>query len=158
MVRTAELGKNKEMVRGGQYGRVRGLVGGGERPALDDALQRYGTAAEELRQPAHSWLSPFGQSIVAMMEGRLAEAESLATESAAMGRRAQDANSPLFFSVLIVTIRGLQGRSGDVLERVRTFIEAYPFIKSWRATLAKLYMDVDRPDDARRELDELAAP
>jgi hypothetical protein len=157
MVRTAELVHNKEMVLRGHYGRFRELLELGERPALDEALQRYGTAAEELRQPAHSWLSPFGQSIVAMMEGRLAEAESLATEAAAIGRRAQDANTPLFFSVLIVTIRGLQGRSAEVLERVRTFIEAYPFIKSWRATLTKLYMDVDRTDDARREMDELAA-
>ena len=100
----------------------------------------------------------FGQSIVAMMEGRLAEAESPATEAAAIGRRAQDANTPLFFSVIIVTLRGLQGRSDEVLERVRTFIEAYPMIKSWRATLAKLYMDVGRNEDARRELEELAGP
>jgi hypothetical protein len=156
MVRTAEMVHNKEMALRGHYSRFRELLELGERPALDEVLERYGVAAEELRQPAHSWMYPFGQSIIAMMEGRLDESESLATEAAAIGRRAQDANTPLFFAVILVTLRGLQGRTAEVLERVRTFIEEYPFIKSWHATLAKLYIDVDRLDDARRELDGLA--
>jgi tetratricopeptide (TPR) repeat protein len=156
LARAGEAAGSKEMALRGHFGCFRELMELGERPALDEALTQYERLAAELRQPGYSWLTPLGHSSVAMMEGRLDDCERLAMESIAIGKRAGDSNATLFFSVQIVTLRGLQGRSGEVIDRVRAFLAEHPFIPSWRATLAKLYLDMDRPEEARREMNTLS--
>jgi tetratricopeptide (TPR) repeat protein len=153
LVRVAEGAQAREMALRGHYGRFRELLEIGVRPALDEALESYGRLAEELRQPSLLWLYPFGRSVIALMEGRLDDALRLAQESQALGQRGRDVNARLFVYVMMVTASGLQGRSADVVDNVRNFLEEYPLIPSWRATLAKIYYDLDQPQDARREME-----
>jgi tetratricopeptide (TPR) repeat protein len=71
LLREAERVQHKEMILRGYYGQYRELLGLGLRPQLDEAIESYGRVAEELRQPSHRWLYPFGRSIIALLEGRL---------------------------------------------------------------------------------------
>ena len=153
LVRVAESAHAKEMALRGHFGRFRELLEIGVRPDLDQALESYGRVAEELRQPALRWLYPFGKSVIALMEGRFEESFRLAQEAQADGRRGRDFNARLFGSVQIVTLSGLQGRSADVVEKVRSLVQEYPLLPSWRASLAKIYYDMEQPVDARREME-----
>jgi serine/threonine protein kinase/tetratricopeptide (TPR) repeat protein len=152
LVQVAERAHAKEMVLRGYYGQFRESLGLGLRPQLDEAIEAYGRVADELRQPSHQWLYPFGLAVVAMMEGRFDECESLAMKAGAMGRRARDLNSTLFLTTFMVTLRGIQGRSAELVDRVRAAVEEYPFIPSWHSTLAKIYAELDRLDEARAEM------
>ena len=156
LVREAERAQNKEMLLRGYYGQFRELLGLGRRPQLDEAIEAYGRVASELRQPAYQWLYPFGRSVIALLEGRFEEAEELAREAESIGERARDRNAKLFLSTQLVNIRGAQGRSAEVLEPLRRYIEEYPFIPSWRASLARMCLDVGMREEARREMEAVA--
>jgi hypothetical protein len=52
-------------------------------------------------------------------------------------------------------LRWTQGRIGEVEEDVRRFADAAPGIVGWRAALARIYCDLGREAEARRELERL---
>jgi tetratricopeptide (TPR) repeat protein len=54
-------------------------------------------------------------------------------------------------------IRREQGRLDELEGTVRGFIERYPALPAWRAALALALVELDRPDEARRELEALLA-
>ena len=91
--------------------------------------------------------------------GDFAEAERLAQETLAIGQRGQAENAMHFYAQALFTIRREQGRLGEIEDAVRRFIEIYPAIPAWRAALALLLLEEDRPDEARAELEavEVAA-
>jgi tetratricopeptide (TPR) repeat protein len=155
LVQVAEKAQAKEMVMRGYYGQFRELLGLGLRPQLDEAIESYGRVASELRQPSHQWLYPFGRSVMALLEGRLEDADKLVAEAEALGRRARDLNATLFHLTQFVTLRGVQGRSEEVVDLVRAAADDYPFIPSWHSTLAKIYAELDRRDEARVEIRKL---
>ena len=78
--------------------------------------------------------------------------KSLAMKAGEIGRRARDLNSTLFRITLMVTLRGIQGRSDELVDPVRAAVEEYPFIPSWHSTLAKIYAELDRIEEARAEM------
>jgi eukaryotic-like serine/threonine-protein kinase len=157
IVRVADSLGNKEMALRGHYRRLRDLLELDDIPAMDKEIATYSRLAEELRQPLYQWLAPFYQSTRALLEGRFDDCERLVKESLTIGQRAQDQNAVLFFNTQMVTLRGLQGRSEEVEASVRSFVEKYPSIRAWRATLAKIYYDVDRRSEAENEFEYLAS-
>jgi len=155
LVQVAERAQAKEWVVRGHYGRFRELLGLCLRPQLDEALAAYGRVANELRQPSHQWLFPLGRSVVALIEGRFAESEALAHESAAIGEQVRDLNAPLFYSCQFVTLRGVEGRNHEVIDRVRKAIAEYAFIPGWTATLAKILAEENQLQEARELMESL---
>jgi tetratricopeptide (TPR) repeat protein len=65
--------------------------------------------------------------------------------------------APLFFEVQMNVLRVMQGRWEDREEATKRFIENYPKIPSQRAPLANLYCRLGRFEEARAELDQMAA-
>jgi tetratricopeptide (TPR) repeat protein len=51
----------------------------------------------------------------------------------------------------------LQGRGGEFEASMKGFEDEYPSLPVWRAALAHHFSEADRPDDARRAFDGLAA-
>jgi tetratricopeptide (TPR) repeat protein len=156
IIEIAEQLGNKEVALRGHYRRLRDLVELGDIAAIDKEIETYARLAEELRQPRYLWLAPFYKSTRAMIEGRFDECERLVKESLAIGQRTQDPNAVIFFHTQMVTLRGLQGRSDEVEPSVKGFVEKYPLITAWRATLAKIYYDMDRRSEVLTEFERLA--
>jgi tRNA A-37 threonylcarbamoyl transferase component Bud32/tetratricopeptide (TPR) repeat protein len=155
IVEVAEEVGNKEMGLRARYRRYREFIELGDLRAADEDLKVYSRLADELRQPLYQWLTPFAGSVRAVMEGRFEEGERLVQEAAAIGTRVQERNTPLFLNALTSAVRKLQGRYGELAVRNRELVDAYPRIASWRASLAQIYVKLNRQEEARTELERL---
>src|SRR6185437_4406076 len=100
------------------------------------------------------WTSLF-RCARAQLVGEFDEAERLAQETLAIGQRGQAENAMHYFAQALFNIRREQGRLGELEEAVRGFIGLYPAIPAWRAALALLLLELDRPDEARAEFEAL---
>jgi tetratricopeptide (TPR) repeat protein len=156
IVSIAERLGNKEMALRGHFRRLRELLEFGDLASVDEEIEIYGHLADDLRQPVYLWLKPFFKSSRALLEGRFEDCESLLEESLKIGQRAQDQNAVLFYATNMTTLRRLQGRFEELAPKVKSFVESYPSIVGWRATLAQIYTELDRRENARSEFETLA--
>lgn len=156
IVSIAERLGNKEMVLRGHFRRLRELLEFGDLARVDDEIEIYSRLADELRQPVYLWLKPFFKSSRALLEGRFQDCETLLSESLKIGQRAQDQNAVLFCATTMTTLRRLQGQFGTLVHSVKSFVENYPSIVGWRATLAQIYTELNEREKARAEFEMLS--
>jgi tetratricopeptide (TPR) repeat protein len=107
----------------------------------------------ELRYPG--WQSAPGAALLALLEGRLDDAERLAQERFERISRAGFANAAMFHATQLAAVRREQGRLDELEAGVRALVASHPNMPTWRATLAYLHCEADRVDSARRELEAL---
>jgi tetratricopeptide (TPR) repeat protein len=93
---------------------------------------------------------------LALLDGRLDEAETLAGHALAAGGRAELITATQYYGVQLLAIRQEQGRMGELEQSAREFAKTYPTVPAWRAGLARLLLEVGETENARRELDILA--
>jgi len=74
-----------------------------------------------------------------------------------IGQRAQDETAIVFFSTQMVTLRRVQGRFDELEPAIRGFVEKYPSIMGWRASLACIYSEMGRAEEAQKVLEELSS-
>ena len=98
--------------------------------------------AGELRQPTQHWFVAVHKGLLALLEGRLAEADVLSAHALDLGERAQSWDARASHTLQMVVLRRDQGRLGEVEAQVRSVAEAnptYPILHCARAlTLAEL--------------------
>ncbi|MCI0486359.1 MAG: protein kinase [Blastocatellia bacterium] len=157
LVRIAEETGNEEMALRGHYRRFRELIELGNISAAIEEREIYVRLAEELRQPLYLWLVPFSKASLALLEGRFEECEQLAKEALAIVERVQDENALLFFRTIMAILRRTQGRAEELEAGVKEFLEKYPSIPAWRASLANIYREMKRPEEARVLFEGLAS-
>jgi tetratricopeptide (TPR) repeat protein len=117
-----------------------------------EALER--TAASSPDPRARAYL-PLQRARRAALEGRFAEADSSNTEAERVGAAIGDRVVQLLAVAQRSMLCWTQGRIGEVEEVVRRFADAAPGIVGWRAALARIYCDLGREAEARRELERL---
>ncbi|HEX2303045.1 MAG TPA: BTAD domain-containing putative transcriptional regulator [Gaiella sp.] len=125
-------------------------------------IVREGTAAmtalaEELRQPSQLWVATATQAMLALHDGRFADAEELIPAALALGRHSQETMAEVGYAFQLYELRREQGRSSeayDLLARAATDVPARPV---YRCALARLAAELERPAEARRLFEELAA-
>jgi tetratricopeptide (TPR) repeat protein len=117
-----------------------------------EALERI--AADSPDPRARAYL-PLQRSRRAALDGRLEEAEQLNAEAVDIGASLEDRMVQLLGTAQQSMLRWTQGRIGEVEQIVRRFADAAPAIVGWRAALARIYCDLGRDDEARRELERL---
>jgi hypothetical protein len=61
-----------------------------------------------------------------MLEARFEEAERLAADGLALGRRLQHVGIDNFYGALVTSSRILQGRGNSILEMLQRFVQAFP--------------------------------
>jgi tetratricopeptide (TPR) repeat protein len=157
IVRVADEAGDKEMALRGHFRRLRELLELGEIHRVDEEIEIYDRLAQELRQPRYLWLAPFARASRAMLAGRFEDCEQLSQKALAIGERAQDQNAALFFATHMVTLRRLQGRPEELVEKIKGFVQKYPSITGWRATLAVIYCEMGRREEAQSEFEHLAS-
>jgi DNA-binding CsgD family transcriptional regulator len=128
----------------------------GELDAARLSAARHRELAGRLGQPLFTALGRQVQALLAVGEGRFADAEVLATEADDLGRALSNA-SPGGYGVQLFAIRREQGR----LDEARQVVEAVARLgqsgSTWRAALAVMYAELGLAEEARAELDELTA-
>jgi DNA-binding SARP family transcriptional activator len=129
----------------------------GDMSSARAGLEEMTRLAEELRQPAQRWVVGVYRGLFALHEGRFGDAERLIEETRAVGERAQSWNAAATYGLQLYVLRRHQGRVEEVENLVRRAVTDSPTYPIWRCVLANLLAEMGSPDEARRELDDLAA-
>jgi DNA-binding SARP family transcriptional activator/tetratricopeptide (TPR) repeat protein len=128
---------------------------GDERGAQED-LAATARLAEELRQPSQDWFVSQARAHHALLEGRLADAETLIAESLALGQRAQRWNAVQSFRLQSYLLRRFQGRLAETEELVRRSVDEYPTYRIWRCVQAQSSAELGKHTEGRAMLESLA--
>jgi len=133
------------------------LLDRGELQAADRAIERFAGHAAAARDPFWRWQAAALRVVHPQLRGRFAEAEALAAEARALGERVNRASAEETFAHQVWTGRVLREGWASAIPRLEAAQEYFPMFPGWRAALALAYADAGRADDARRELERLAA-
>ena len=130
----------------------------GDIAGADIQIAAASRLAEALHRPLYQWWTSLFRCARAQIDGRFEEAERLALETLAIGRRGQAENAIHAFAQAMFNIRREQGRLGEVEEAVRGFIALYPAVPgvALRARAAARRAGAARTPRAR-EFEALAA-
>jgi DNA-binding SARP family transcriptional activator len=129
----------------------------GDMPAVYANLEAMTTLADDLRQPAQTWLVGVYRAVVALLEGRFDEAERLIGETRSVGERALRWNAAVAHGLQLYVLRREQGRLDEVEQLVRRAVTDNPTYPIWRCVLASMLAELGSSEEARGELDSLAA-
>ena len=130
----------------------------GDIDAAQTELEVMARLADDLRQPAQQWAVSAIQGMLALFSGRLQDAERLMEQTGEVGSRAQGLDATFYYvmNLQALALRREQGRLAEIEAQFERFVEDYPnFI--FRSALTSLYCELGREDEARAELDRLAA-
>lgn len=129
----------------------------GETARAEEVATTHSAVAEQLKQRSGQWYSTVMRSVLALFRGEFAEAERLADEALELGRRAQGWDAEFSYRILLFSVRREQGRLREVEDLVRASLEEYAGYRSLRCLVALIDCELGRDDQARMQLDELAA-
>jgi DNA-binding SARP family transcriptional activator/tetratricopeptide (TPR) repeat protein len=125
--------------------------------AAEVELDAMAALADELRQPAQRWLVGVCAARMALLQGRLTDAEGLMLEALEVGERAHRSIATSCFRLQLYVLRREQGAVAEVEELVRRSVREFPGHPLWRCVLAQLTATVGPEAEARRTFEALAA-
>jgi tetratricopeptide (TPR) repeat protein len=128
-----------------------------DRTGVDTEFERLRHLAAELRQPPHQWAFGTAQTLVALLDGRLQDAERLIEETLALGRAAVSWNAEVTHRIALFALRRHQGRLAELDDMMSRSVLEYPALMRFSCALAHLHAELERPDEARALVDELLA-
>jgi class 3 adenylate cyclase/tetratricopeptide (TPR) repeat protein len=128
----------------------------GDLELADRLLGWIEQTAQDLRQPTTVGYAKLRVASRACIDGRLDEAEELATEAYHLCLDGGQTDAEAFYTGQLFTIRLHQGRLDEVVELVERSASRYPGIKAFRAAVATCAAEVDDLDRCRHALDEVA--
>jgi DNA-binding CsgD family transcriptional regulator len=151
-----QIGDRAMALRGRGLRRI-DLLELGDLAGYDADLAAAERAAAELGQLRYRWQLPLAHATRALLDGRFAQAEELTERGLAAGRRAGDQAVGNYHTGVIATLRFMQGRLGELAELARDAAARYPAMVVFRAALAGMLAEAGRADEARAEVEQLAA-
>jgi DNA-binding CsgD family transcriptional regulator len=120
-------------------------------------LETYTRAADGLRQPFYQYIGLSSRSMLALLEGHLAEAEDRARQALAFGARMPTLDAAGIYGMQMFSIRREQGRLKELAPLLAHFVRSTPEGGAWRPGLALIYTELGMTDEARAEFEALAA-
>jgi len=156
IIQKAEEAGDRELSLIGRVFRIATLLEAAEREDFDREIDIFCRLVEDPRHLSTRWYASLFRAIRGTIEGRFDDAERLANEFLAEGRRFQDANVIHAFCALIVTVRWHQGRSHEMIDGVSELSARYPTVVGWRCCLALFLADNGHRERAMRELGWIA--
>jgi DNA-binding SARP family transcriptional activator len=155
LVKLGERTGDKERALIGHQYRLNGFWTLADRIGVDVELDAMASLADELGQPAQRWVLGTDQTMLALMEGRLDEAERLISDTLALGKRAQSWNAVVSERFALFVLRRAQGRLAEFEDTIKRSVREYPPLLRFRCALAHLYGELGRKRDATAALNEL---
>jgi predicted ATPase len=154
-IRLGETTGVKEQILDARVQRLVAWFELGRMDAVDQELAEISRITAELHHTEADEYLPWFQAIRAIMSGRFDVGEKLASQFLDDVQKRGDETGLLGFSLQFILLRWLQGRCDEILEAVQHLSERHPAVSTFRATLTRIYCDLGRFDDARRELERL---
>ena len=148
MLDLGERAADAELVLRALLGRLPDLVEMGERALLDDELARAGALATELRQPYYLWRARAWEATVAVIDGRVVDAERAAGTAMAVWRGEVHPDARAWSVVHLAVLRLLQRRAGQAAGAVRELAAAYPMVSTYRCLAALVAAQDGRREEA----------
>ncbi len=128
-----------------------------DRAGVDVELEVLAQLAEELRQPVQRWALGTARTMLALMEGRVEEAERLISETFGIGEPAATWNAAVSQRIGLFVLRREQGRLVELEDTIRRSVHEYPALLRFGCALAHLESELGNAADARATLDDLIA-
>jgi DNA-binding CsgD family transcriptional regulator len=157
VIQLAERLGDRAMALRGRGLRRTDLLELGDLAGFDADLAAAEQTAQELRQLHYHWQLPLSRACRALLAGRFAEAEELATQGLAIGRRAGDQAVEIFSAGVVATLRFMQGRLGETVKLLQGLTARFPAFPLLRTALAAALAEAGRPVEAQAEVERLAA-
>jgi DNA-binding CsgD family transcriptional regulator len=129
----------------------------GDVAGFDADLAAAEQAAQALRQLHYHWQLPMARACRALLTGRFGEAEMLAAQGLAIGRRAGDQAVEIYSTGVVGILRFMQGRFGETVEVYQDLAARFPAMPVFRACLAAALAEAARPEEAQAEIERVAA-
>ena len=149
------MGDDESVLRGHAY-RMMLFLELADIAGFDREFAAFEALVDQLRMPQYTWQTMAVRSMRVLIDGDLTESERLAEEARRAGARAEQPLASQYYGVQLTQIRGLQGRSGELLPAVRELAERFPGIPAWRTALIRLAARSGDLELGRRELERLA--
>lgn len=132
------------------------LLEAADMPAVHTTLEYHSQLAEELRQPFYRYIGVSLRAVLSLSEGQFDTSERYAREALALGQR-QGLDAFGVFGLQMFSIERERGRLGQVAPLLERFLGDARSGGVWKPGLALLYSELERPEQARAELETLAA-
>ena len=135
----------------------------GDIPAAESEFAISTTIAQELRQPAYLWSQTSPHAAIALFAGRFEEAEHLITQ-VQHGPGGHGTPSGVFDTTFHYVahlqgwaLRRERGNLAGIRESIERYVAEYPTFFIFRCILANIYSQLRLEEDARQELERIAA-
>jgi tetratricopeptide (TPR) repeat protein len=138
------------------YQRFGALIESADIVGAEQTLTQLEGFAAKLRQAYFSWAPRVARAMLGVMRGS-PDAERLVNAAYLMGKQGGQPDAKTVYLSQLFVIRRDQGRYGELVEPLREVVESQPHIPAWRVALAGLYCETDQLDEARAQMDGLAA-
>ena len=148
---------NKELALEGYVDRFTSLIGLGEMSRARRDHAAIAQLADELRQPLQAFVVTESHAVVALLEGRLSEAEALISDAYRLGEQTTSWNAAVSYRLQLYVLRWMQSRIEELEETVRRSVEEYPTYPIWRCVHAHAAAVRGSEASAREEFEALAA-
>jgi class 3 adenylate cyclase/tetratricopeptide (TPR) repeat protein len=128
----------------------------GDRARTDSGLATCARIAAEANLAIHHWITAFSAGGDEFLRGCLDESERRITESLEIGSAAGEPDAFFYYGTCLFMIRREQGRLAEIDDLTRESIDNLPGVRSLRAMVGLLHLELGRPEDARRELERVS--
>ena len=123
----------------------------------EEEIEAFGSTARRLGQPRMLVYDPLHRAMAAHLRGDFAAAERFTAEAVEQSRDVQGSIAPIIADAQTFFAQRAQGRHRDLEPLVRHNADRLPAMRRWRCGLALVLAELGREDEARRELEHLAA-
>jgi DNA-binding SARP family transcriptional activator len=155
MIALAERAGDRERELQGRNWRYMDLLESGDVAAARSELVRHSTLADQLRLPGYQWWAPMWTATLALLEGRLTEAEALRAQALEIGRRAGDKVAELF--AWIQDFYVVWERAADEPDTPPEVVAVQAVQSALRSDMPLLLVEAGHHDAAAAQLRDIAA-
>jgi class 3 adenylate cyclase/tetratricopeptide (TPR) repeat protein len=136
--------------------RMAALLESGNVEGSREMLSRMKQLASELRQPFFTWTTDTALAMMSVMAGAPGAEQEVAA-AFELGTCSGQPDARTWYIAQLSVIRRDQGRHAELIEPLRDFADSFSHLPVWRVVLAGLYCETDQLDEARAQIDKLAA-
>ena len=157
MVTVGERAGDREQVLHGYLYRQMVFFELGDIASVHRELNALDRITEALRQPMQSWLRVGVRSVLALLEGRFEDAQSLISETLEVGRRSNRSDAVASHTFHLYQLRKEQGRLSEIKELLSRSALEFTWYPMFRSALADLHCELGGQSEARAEFERIAA-
>lgn len=153
----AEQVQDRERLMDARFTRLLAFMTHGQAWTAREQWESMVRLAAELRQPPQNWYAAAIAQVLALQDGRFADAERLVEETLAAGRLALPLQASASRLFALFVLRREQGRLAELEEELRRAPADYPGYRSLHCMILTVLWETGRLGEARALFDQLAA-